>query len=94
MRDVYLLSDIQLWDKSTIESALLEDPDTLVTTLTKNPALLEYVFSDAEIQRKYVKLTPNVEKKLKDYSDSSGIAEGLLLGAGVALLLYLLFKKK
>jgi hypothetical protein len=88
------LSDIQLWDKSTIESALLEDPETLVTTLNKNPALLEYVFSDADIQRKYVKLTPNVENKLKEYSESSGLPEGLLIGAGIALLLYLVFKKK
>ena len=86
------LTDIQLWDKTTIESALLENPETLITTLKKNPALLEYVFSDADIQRKYVKITPQVERKLKEYSDSSGIAEGLLLGAGIALLLYLLFK--
>ena len=88
------MSDLQLWDKSTIESALLEDPETLVTTLNKNPALLEYVFSDADIQRKYVKLTPNVEKKLKEYSESSGLPEGLLIGAGIALLLYLVLKKK
>ncbi len=88
------MSDVQLWDKSTIESALLEDPETLVTTLNKNPALLEYVFSDADIQRKYVKLTPHVENKLKEYSESSGLPEGLLIGAGIALLVYLLFKKK
>jgi len=86
------LNDIQLWDKSTIESAVLEDPETLITTLNKNPALLEYVFSDANIQRKYVKLTPHVEKKLKEYSNSSGLAEGLLIGAGIALLVYLIFK--
>ena len=88
------LNDIQLWDKSTIESALLENPETLITTFKENPALLEYVFSDADIQRKYVKLTPYVEKKLKEYSDSSGLAEGLLIGAGIALLLYLLFKNR
>ena len=79
--------------KTTIERALLENPDTLVTTMKKNPALLEYVFSDADIQRKYVKFTPQIESQLKEYSRSSGIAEGLLLGAGVALLLYLLFKE-
>ncbi len=80
-------------DKSTIERMLLDNPESLVEAVKKNPALLEYIYSDAEIQRKYVKLTPEVEQKLKDYSESSGLAEGLLLGLGVAFLLYLIFRE-
>jgi len=91
--DVIQLSADDLLDKSTIERMLLDNPESLVKAIKKNPALLEYIYSDAEIQRKYVKLTPEVERKLKEYSDSSGIAEGLLLGLGVAFLLYLIFKE-
>ncbi len=87
------MSDRDILDKSKVEKLVLEDPETLVETLKNNPALLDYVFSDAEIQRKYVKMTPDVEHKLKQYSDSSGVAEGVLLGAGLALLLYAIFKE-
>ena len=90
--DVEILSEINLPQKSTIEKLLVNNQEALKQALRDNPALLEYVYSDAEIQRKYIKLTPEIESKLKKYSEKSGLAEGILLGLGAALLLYLVFK--
>jgi len=86
------MTGMKLLDKSAIEKQLLENPEILKETIMNNPALLEYVFSDADIQRKYVKINPKVDEELKRISRQTGIAEGLLLGLGVALLLLLVFK--
>jgi len=77
-----------------LENRLLEDPELLKTTINKNPALLDYIFSDAEIRRKYVKILPQTEEELKRLARDTGIAEGILLGLGVALLIWLIFGKR
>lgn len=86
------MTGIGLLEKSAIENQLLENPEILKETIMNNPALLEYVFSDADIQRKYVKINPKVDEELKRISRQTGIAEGILLGLGVALLLWLIIK--
>ena len=86
------MTELGLPDKKVIEEQLLKNPEILRNTMKNNPALLDYIFSDAEIQRKYVKINPEVEEDLKRISRETGIAEGLLLGLGVALLLWLIFK--
>ena len=77
-----------------LENRLLEDPELLKTTINKNPALLDYIFSDAEIRRKYVKILPQTEEELKRLARDTGIAEGILLGLGVALLIWLIFGRR
>lgn len=86
------MTGIGLLEKSAIEKQLLDDPEILKETIMNNPALLEYVFSDADIQRKYVKINPKVDEELKKISNQTGIAEGILIGLGIALLLWLIFK--
>jgi hypothetical protein len=81
-------------DPKALEKQLVENPELLRNTIIQNPALLDYVFSDAEIRRKYVKILPQTEEELKQIAEQTGIAEGILLGLGVALLLWLIFGKK
>ena len=81
-------------DPKALEKQLVENPELLKNTIRQNPALLDYVFSDAEIRRKYVKILPQTEEELKQIAEQTGIAEGILLGLGVALLLWLIFGKK
>ncbi len=56
----------------------------------EDPALAEYLLSDVELKRKYVKLPDPVENQLVETSRQIGVAEGVLLGLGAALLLLLL----
>lgn len=88
------MADLGLPEKNWIETQILENPDILRKTLNDNPALLNYIFSDAEIQRKYVKINPKADEGLKQLSNDTGLAEGLLLGLGIALLLAILFRNK
>jgi len=81
-------------DPKALERQLIENPDLLKNTIRRNPALLDYVFSNAEIRRKYVKILPQTEEELKQIAEQTGIAEGILLGLGVALLLWLIFGQK
>ena len=85
---------LKIPDKESIEKQLLENPEILKETLKNNPALIEYVFSDAEIQRKYIKINPKVEDDLKKISNETGIGEGVLLGLGIAFLLWIIFKDR
>lgn len=84
----------ELNDSKALERQLLENPELLRNTINKNPALLEYIFSDAKIRRKYVKILPKTEQELRQLARETGIAEGILLGLGVALLLLLIFGRK
>jgi len=85
---------LKIPDKESIEKQLLTNPEILKETLKNNPALIEYVFSDAEIQRKYIKINPKVEDDLKKISNETGIGEGVLLGLGIAFLLWIIFKDR
>jgi len=77
-----------------LKRKIMENPDLLRRTINENPALLDYVFSDAEIRRKYVKIHVQEEEELKRAAHDSGIAEGALIGLGIALLLWILFGNK
>jgi hypothetical protein len=83
-----------LMDPKELKRKIMEDPELLRKTIKENPALLDYIFSDAEIRRKYVKVPAEVEEQLKKTADNSGVAEGVLIGLGIALLLWLLFGGK
>jgi hypothetical protein len=55
--------------------------------LRDDPALVEYLLDDVELKRKWMKLSEEHEKQLAESSRRLGLAEGVLLGLGVALLL-------
>jgi hypothetical protein len=86
------MTGLKIPDKEAIEKQLLNNPDILKDTIKKNPALLDYIFSDADIQRKYVKINPKLDRELKKISNETGVAEGVFIGLGLALLIWLLFK--
>ena len=50
-----LMAGLKIPDKKILEEQLLNNPEILKETIKNNPALLDYVFSDAEIQRKYIR---------------------------------------
>lgn len=77
-----------------LKKKIMENRELLRKTIKENPALLDYIFSDAEVRRKYVKIPAEEEKKLKQAAHDSGIAEGVLIGLGIALLVAILFGGK
>jgi len=79
------------FDRQKLLREIEKDPELLRRLLKQNPALFDYVFSDAEIRRKYVKVPADMEDKLKKASHQSGVAEGILIGLGIALLLAIVF---
>ena len=78
-------------NRGELEKALLNDPKLLKETINKNSGLLNFIYSNADVQRKYVKLTPGIESRLKQISDETGIPEGILIGLGLSLLLNILY---
>ncbi len=73
-----------------LRNKILANADEIKRVLKEDPALAEYVLSDTELKRKYVKLPDQMENQLAEQSRQLGLAEGVLLGLGVALLLALL----
>ena len=58
--------------------------------MREDPALAEYVLNDIDLKRKYVKLDNKLEQQLELQSKQLGLAEGVLLGLGIALLIAVL----
>jgi len=79
------------FDREKLLREIEKNPELLRELLKQNPALLDYIFSDAEIKRKYVKVPADLEAKLKQTSHQTGVAEGILIGLGLALLLAIVF---
>ncbi len=79
------------FDRAKLLRTIEKNPDLLRRVLKENPALLDYIFSDAEIRRKYVKIPSDVEEGLKRAAHQTGVAEGVLIGLGAALLLAIIF---
>jgi len=80
-------------DRNTLEKDLLNDPKWLKETINKNPSLIDYIYSEADVQRKYVKLTKGVERRLKQISEEKGIPEGTLIGLALSYLLNILYSE-
>lgn len=80
------------FNKQKLLHSLEKDPVLLRKTLKENPALLDYLFSDSKIRRKYVKIPSEIEEDLKRAANQTGVAEGILMGLGAMLLLAILFE--
>lgn len=78
-------------DRRKLLRAIQKDPGSLRKILNEDPALLDYIFSDAEIRRKYVRIPADLEAELKRAAHQTGVAEGILIGLGAALLLAIIF---
>ena len=66
------------------------DPNRLVQILKDDPALMDYLFTNAELRQKYCKLPDEVEQELKKKSKELGLSEAILIALGIVLLFALL----
>jgi predicted Holliday junction resolvase-like endonuclease len=82
--------DLALPNRPALRQQILSSPDEIRRVLKEDPALAEYVLNDIELKRKYVKMDNKLEQQLEAQSKQLGLAEGVLLGLGVALLIALL----
>jgi len=79
-----------LVNRDQLRTQLINDREEIKRVLQNDPALAEYLLGDVELKRKYVKLPDQVENQLAQASHQLGVAEGVLLGLGAALLVLLL----
>src|SRR2546425_37326 len=77
-------------NRNEMRQRLINNREEIKNVLQQDPALAEYLLGDVELKRKYVKLPDQVENQLVQTSHQLGVAEGVLLGLGAALLLLLL----
>ena len=77
-------------NRDELRQRLMNDREEIKNVLRQDPALAEYLLSDVELKRKYVKMPDQVENQLVETSRQLGVAEGVLLGLGAALLFLLL----
>jgi predicted Holliday junction resolvase-like endonuclease len=82
--------DLALPNRPALRQQILSSPDEIRRVLKEDPALAEYVLNDIDLKRKYVKMDDKLEQQLEVQSKQLGLAEGVLLGLGVALLIALL----
>ncbi len=82
--------DLVLPNRPALRQQILSNPEEIKRILKEDPALAEYVLNDIDLKRKYVKLPNQLEQDLESRSKQLGLAEGVLLGLGVALLIALL----
>jgi len=67
-----------------------QNPEELAKIAREDPALLDYLLADANLKQKWCKLRPDMENGLRQVSQQTGLAEGILIGLGIALLIWLL----
>ena len=79
-------------DKETLLNNLSKNPDMFLSKAKDDPAILNWLFNEAKASRRYVKLFPDLEHRLREESRNREIAEGTLIGIGVLLLLWVLAK--
>lgn len=84
------LSQMLPLDRVELRRKLVTNREDIRRVLQEDPALVDYLLGDIELKRKYVKMPDQVEKDLAKRSRELGLAEGVLLGLGAALLLLLL----
>jgi hypothetical protein len=77
-------------NRNELRQQFINNREEIKRVLQEDPALAEYLLSDVELKRKYVKLPDRVENQIVETSRQMGVAEGVLLGLGAALLLLLL----
>ena len=77
-------------NRDELRQRFINDREEIKNVLRQDPALAEYLLSDVELKRKYVKMPDQVENQLVETSKQLGVAEGVLLGLGAALLVLLL----
>jgi hypothetical protein len=77
-------------NRDELRQKMINDREEIKNVLRQDPALAEYLLSDVELKRKYVKMPDQVESQLVETSRQLGVAEGVLLGLGAALLVLLL----
>ena len=77
-------------NRARLRQQLIENRDEISRILHDDPALVEYLLSDVELKRKYVKLPDQVELELQKKSQELGLGEGVLLFLGAIMLLGIL----
>jgi len=79
-------------DRTKLWQELKTDPSHLVQILKDDPALMDYLLTNAELRQKYCKLPDEVEQELKKKSKELGLSEAILIALGIVLLFALLAK--
>ena len=81
----------------TLKEKMKNDPSEVIKEIEHNPKILELLLNNSgevELQKnekiKYINLTSNMNKQLQEKSDQLKITQGLLIGAGIFLILSLL----
>ena len=77
-------------NRNELRQRLINDREEIKNVLRQDPALAEYLLGDVELKRKYVRMPDQVETQIAQTSHQLGVAEGVLLGLGAALLVLLL----
>jgi len=77
-------------NRNELRQRLINNREEIKNVLKQDPALAEYLLADVELKRKYVRMPDQVETQLAETSHQLGVAEGVLLGLGAALLVLLL----
>ena len=70
---------------SDIAMEMKENPQAFKAVLEKNPKLLDMIMSGGTGEVKYIRLSKDDQRRLAEAKEN-GIAEGVLIGLGVALL--------
>lgn len=77
-----------------------ENPKEAIKTIEKEPFILDWLLkSDQEVEKeraekiRYVNMTMSMQRQLQEKAKELNVTQGILIGAGLLLLLSLLDKK-
>lgn len=83
--------------RKDLRKMIVEDPKTAIKTIEKEPNILEMLLNaDEEADRerrekiKYVNMTMQMDQQLREKAKQLKTTQGVLIGAGILLLLSLL----
>lgn len=72
-----------------LATEIRQNPDALKNLVEKDPELINMIMRNAEKEIKYVKITEEDQRRLRE-AKTKGLAEGVLIGLGIALVFALL----
>ena len=76
--------------RNKLRKQLSQNPKEAVKEIEKNPQILNFLLDSEGDKTKYIKMNQELQTRLQEQATKLNVTQGLLIGAGLLLLISLL----
>ena len=84
------MTDSSVPNLETLLQSWKDKPESMIKTLQSDPTIANWILSDATGEKKYIKLTENMQRSLDKAIKQFNMSESMLIGLAVLLVLLIL----